>query len=87
VIDLSTDEQERVRVALRFLRVRAGSWKALSTALGFSECTVVNVKKRCKDVSPTMLLRVARFAGVSVDDLLAGRFPPPGACPHCGHMP
>ena len=28
--------------------------------------------------------RVARLAKVGVDDVLAGRFPPPGTCPHCG---
>jgi hypothetical protein len=29
--------------------------------------------------------RVARLTGVSIDDLLAGKYPPPGTCPHCGH--
>lgn len=33
----------------------------------------------------SLAVRVARFAGVGVDDVLAGRFPPPGTCPHCGH--
>jgi hypothetical protein len=23
---------------------------------------------------------------VTVDDVLTGRFPAPGTCPHCGHM-
>jgi hypothetical protein len=36
-------------------------------------------------VSASMALRIGRFVGVSVDDLLAGRFPPPGTCPYCGH--
>jgi hypothetical protein len=39
-----------------------------------------------QDVSPTLAFRVARLAGVSFDDLLAGRVLP-GACPHCGRMP
>ena len=34
--------------------------------------------------SPMVAFRVARFAGVGVDDVLTGAFPPPGTCPHCG---
>lgn len=33
--------------------------------------TLINVKQRAKNVSPAMALHVARFAGVSVDDLPA----------------
>lgn len=33
-----------------------------------------------------MALRAARLLGVMVDDLLVGRFLPPGACPNCGHV-
>jgi hypothetical protein len=87
VIDVTTEEQERVRVALHFLSRRAGGWRSLAGALGFSKHTVIHVKKGEKNVSPTMALRVARLAGVTVDDLLAGKFPPTGACPHCGRMP
>ena len=28
---------------------------------------------------------LARLAEVGVDELLAGRFPPAGTCPYCGH--
>jgi hypothetical protein len=35
--------------------------------------------------SPTMAFRVARLAGVGVDDILTGKYPPPGTCPLCGH--
>jgi hypothetical protein len=42
---------------------------------GFAKGTVINVKKGAKNVSPTMALLVARLAGVSVDDLLAGKVP------------
>lgn len=37
-------------------------------------------------ISPTMAFRVARMAGVGLDDLLAGRYPVKGMCPHCGHV-
>jgi hypothetical protein len=46
VIDLTDEEQENVRAAMRFLRVRAGGWKGLAPALGFAKRTLINVKLR-----------------------------------------
>jgi hypothetical protein len=37
-------------------------------------------------VSASLAVRVARLVKVGIDDLLAGKYPPPGACPHCGHV-
>jgi len=34
-----------------------------------------------------LALRVARLAGVPMDELLAGRWLSPRVCPHCGHPP
>lgn len=82
--DLTATEQANVRAALRFLRVRCGAWVAVSKALRFGRSTAGNVVGG-KAVSPVMAFRVARLAKVSVDDVLSGRFPPPGTCPHCGH--
>ena len=81
----TTEEQEHVRAALRYLRARAGSWRLLGKALGFKLSTMRHVRSRESDVSPKMTIRVARLAGVTVDDLLKGKFPPKGTCPHCGH--
>jgi hypothetical protein len=36
--------------------------------------------------TPLVAFRVAKLAKVAVDDVLAGRFPAPGTCPHCGHV-
>lgn len=83
MIDLTPKEQDHVRKALRFLRARCGGWKPMADVLGFKKKTLTNVREG-QTVSPTMTLRVARLAGVTVDDLLAGKFPPPGACPNCG---
>ena len=77
--DLSADELKNVRTAVRFLRARCGGWEAVAKALRVGKTTA----KRAS--SPMLAFRVARLAGVGVDDLLAGRFPPPGTCPHCGH--
>jgi hypothetical protein len=32
-----------------------------------------------------MAFRIARLVGVSVDDLVRGKFPEPGTCPRCGY--
>jgi hypothetical protein len=85
-LDLTTEEQGRVRLAMRYLRIRAGGWKSLAPALGFEPRQMEKICSGEKAVSPKMVLRVARLAGVPVDDLLTGKFPSPGACPHCGHV-
>jgi len=79
ISDLTTEERAHVRAAAQFLRARCGGWREVAKALRFSTDTV---KKRA---TPTLALRIARLAGVGVDDVLEGRFPAPGTCPHCGH--
>jgi hypothetical protein len=79
VSDLSTKEQTNVRTALRFLRARCGSVKMLAKALRFSDVTLR------APATPRLAFRVARLAGVTVDDVLTGKYPPPGVCAHCGH--
>ncbi|HEX2573056.1 MAG TPA: hypothetical protein VH877_26145 [Polyangia bacterium] len=82
--DLTTEEQTNVRTALRFLRLQSGGWKTLAKAL---HC---DGKQLCKvgagrGVTASLAFRVARLAGVPVDDVLAGRYPGEGTCPYCGH--
>jgi hypothetical protein len=77
--DLTAKEVANVRAALRFLRARCGGVKPLAKALRFSAPTLR------VGASPTLAFRVARLAGVSVDDVLAGKYPPAGVCAHCGH--
>ncbi len=83
---LTPQQQRHVLGALRFMRVRTGGWKPLAKALGFAPSTILNVKKERKAVSVNMAFSVARLACVPFDDLLAGKYPPPGACPHCGRI-
>lgn len=82
--DLTEEEQGHVRAALRYLKRRVGSWKNLSPALGFGKMTLSLVASGNKPVSTKMLVRVAKFAGVGVDDVLRGTFPEHVTCPHCG---
>jgi hypothetical protein len=84
--DLTKEEQEAVREALRFLRIRFGQMKLLAKALRLQPNSVIKVLAGDDNVSALMVLRVARLAGVGLDDLLAGRYPIKGMCPHCGHV-
>jgi hypothetical protein len=81
---LTTEEQAHVRAALRFLRARCGGWAPLAKVLRFKRTTLGRVANG-RTVSASVAFRVARLAKVGVDDVLAGRFPPAGACPYCGH--
>lgn len=83
--DLTKLEQAHVRAALRFLRARCGGWATLAKALHLGESTLGNVAGGHKAATPIIAFRVARFAKVGVDELLAGRFPEPGTCAHCGY--
>ncbi|HEY3817055.1 MAG TPA: hypothetical protein VGL81_07790 [Polyangiaceae bacterium] len=76
--DLTPKQQANVLAAVRFLRVRCGGWEPLAKALHFTPVTLR------KPASPAVAFRVAKLACIGVDDLLAGKFPPPGVCPHCG---
>ena len=77
--DLTAKEQANVRAAIRFLHARTGRWDVLAKSLRSHKRTLRI------PASASMAVRVARLAGVGVDDVLAGRFPAPGTCPHCGH--
>ena len=77
--DLTAKEQANVRTAVAFLRARCGGVKPLAKALRFSLATIR------RSAGPVLAFRIARLAGVPVDDVLTGKYPPPGVCAHCGH--
>ena len=82
--DLSTAEQTNIRTALRFVHARCGTWDQTAKLLRFKGTTLSAIAGGHKGVTATMALRIARVAKVGVDDVLTGRFPAPGSCPHCG---
>ena len=84
--DLTAEEQANVRSALAFLRVRCGNWLLVAKALRLKRSTLYSSAVGDDPVSARTALRVARLAGTSIDGLLAGKWPPPGTCPHCGQM-
>ncbi len=78
--DLTVEEQKHVRTAIRFLRIRFGGWVPLTKALRFTRSTLQK-----GGATPAVAFRVARLVGISIDDLLVGKYPLAGTCPHCGH--
>ena len=85
--DLTNKEQKAVRTALRFLRLRVGAWGPLAKALRYEWDSIQKVATGKRGVTPALALRVARLAGVTMDDLIAGRWLSARVCPHCGHPP
>lgn len=84
--DLNAQQQTNVRIALRYLRARCGNWRSVSRAVNLPPSLVCQINNDEGTVTVRTAFRVARVAGVSIDDLLAGKFPPAGTCPHCGRF-
>lgn len=84
--DFTAQQEEHIRRALRFMAIRSGGWGPLAKALRLTDGTLIHAAGRQK-VSARVALRLAQFAGVSVEDMMAGKYPPEGTCPHCGHRP
>jgi hypothetical protein len=80
----TVEEQARVLAAVHYLRARVGTWAATARALGVRPRTLRRVRAGQR-IKRYLALRVATLSGAPVEDLLAGKFPPPGACPNCGH--
>ena len=83
--DLTKEEQENVRAAVRFLAARFGSLKLLSVALGNKEM-LGRVGLDRQEMTAKIAFRIARLAQVGIDDLLAGKYPVDGACPYSGRV-
>lgn len=80
--NLTAEEQANVRAAVRFLRVKCGGWEPAAKLLKSPRIQLARGV-----VHPMLAFKVARVAGVGVDDVLQGRYPPEGVCRHCGHTP
>jgi len=82
---LTAQEETHIRTALRFLHTRCGTWELASKTLGMAtSSSVAKMAQGHMAPSPGMAVRIARVVKVPVDDILGGRFPERGACPHCG---
>lgn len=85
--DFTDREQAHVRAALNFIRARSGTWDVTAKALRFAAVSLRNVAAGRKPATPALAVRIAKLANVGVDEVLTGRFPAPGTCPHCGRPP
>jgi hypothetical protein len=83
---LDRAKQANVVKALRFLRARYGSWAETAKMLGTTVSTLYTVTTPAgtRRIGAGIALRAATVAGVTVDDVLTGAWPPVGACAHCG---
>ena len=81
---LTGQEQANVRIAMRYLRVRFGTWVAVSRAVRVKRRTVRRIREGQR-VRVYVAQRVATLAAVSLNDLRAGRFPATWRCPVCDH--
>jgi hypothetical protein len=84
---LTKEQRANVLASLRFLRIRAGRWKLLAKALGFEIITMKNVMKGINPASVNLAFQVSKLACVPFDDVVAGKYPVEGMCPHCGRGP
>jgi hypothetical protein len=82
--DLTADEAANVRKAVMFLRKRFGTATQLADALGVTDRLVERICSVRGRPGAAVAIRAARLAGVGVDEILAGAWPRPGACPYCG---
>ncbi len=84
--DFTAKEVAHVRGALHFLHRRCQTWETLARALKFGDSTLRNIANGHKAMTAKVVVRIAKFARVGVDDVLTGKFPAEGTCPHCGHV-
>lgn len=84
-VDFTTTEQEHVRNALYFLRAKFGSWEPIAKLLRFEQGTIANAAAGHRNVTASMVMRLAKLLGVPVETLTRGSFPEPGTCPRCGY--
>ena len=82
--DLTPDEMANVRRAIGVLRIRFGGFAKLAVAIGVPLKGLQTAVVRSRKPSVAIALRAARLAGVPLEEILAGSWPPEGACPHCG---
>jgi hypothetical protein len=81
---LTPEETACCRVALRVLQVRAGSLAKLAKQMNVSLGTLNFAARPRNPFGTGMAYELSKVAGVPIDDILSGRFPKPGSCPHCG---
>jgi hypothetical protein len=81
---LKDGEVAYVRAALDVLRIRVGSWRRLAEVMHIGRMRVNRVASGSRRPDVAFAVRLARVAGVPVEDITRGRFVRRGMCPMCG---
>ena len=68
-----------------FLRLHVGTWGPLAKVLRYEWDSIQKVATGKRAITPALALRVARLAGVPMDEFLSGRWLSPRVCPRCGY--
>lgn len=82
---LNPEECEQVRLVLRHLEIEMGSPAVLANALGMSRAALAKARQPSRQKSVSLALLLARVAGVTITDVLTGRWER-NTCPKCGHV-
>jgi hypothetical protein len=83
-LSLTTEEQRRVRAALRNAARAYGGLDVLAVVLAVPVETLYRISVPSRGISGTFAIRLARAAGVSVEALLSGTVADASRCPTCG---
>jgi hypothetical protein len=72
----------------KYIRIRNETTMAFGfVTLAYEWDSIQKVATGKRTVTPALALRVSRFAGIAMDELLAGQWLSSRVCPHCGHPP
>ena len=78
--ELEPGEVAAVKKAILFLAVRHGTQAKLAAALRVKPSLLARATSKRGKPGAALAIRCARLAGVSVESVLAGTWPPEGAC-------
>ena len=83
---LTVGKPRLLRAALRNLRLKHGTWKALAALMGVSANSLWGISKGRDFGSMKIAVKAARLAGVPLTVLLGGKIVSADTCPTCGQV-
>ena len=81
---LTPEEAANVAIVVKVLCVRLGTTTNVAKAMQTNPKPIQRAVSGKSQPSAGMAIKVAKLAGVPVDDVLSGAFPVAGSCPMCG---
>jgi hypothetical protein len=84
--ELTGEEHEHVRAAIRFLPVRLGSVGKLAAAMRVKPSELWRALGKRGRPTAGLALRVSRVAEAPVESILTGIWPKSGHCAHCNRF-